>query len=508
MPLSMSEATSTGGRPGLDPISQWVPALVAPVATVASLAFRPDDLFIYLRMVRNILLGSGWGFNPGEAVNAASSAAWLFVLLVLGKLGGVSVFPAQVASAFCFAMGIAGVARLAGLLAGDSRAAWAAGLALAGDAWVGRWLWSGMETGLAVALVAWALALRVNALRGSRQDRVSGLLIALAPLVRPELVVFALAALLVELPAIRRGEWKRPGWDLLMLGVVGGSWVLFALLTWGSVLPSTAVAKGSLGAGNITTISAAVRVLAVIASTQAFAAVAVLLALWRWGREAEGNSERVPGRRDLVRWVGLFALMMVGLYAGRHVNVYTRYVLPLSAALVAVAFAYVVSLSSGPGRWRSGRRREWVWGAVLALTLAGNLVLSSRLVVPKTRDYAHSMEEVVLPLARTLGEITKDDDVVAAPNIGAIGFYSGRRILDLNGLVTPEILPYKREGRILEYLEQKRPEIIVEIEPTPRSLVSRSGRLRTEEIGVYRFEGMFVRGPNPMYLSVYRVLPP
>ncbi len=362
-----------------------------------------------------------------------------------------------------------------------------------------------MEAGLATLVVLAVLVLRCEARRGSRADWLASVLIGFAPLVRPELVLFSGTMLLVELPALRRAGWRRLTGDIISLGVWGLAWCAFSIAVWGSPLPATAIAKGTLGASHITTLAAGGRVFAVLASTQSIAFLLMLSALWAWGRESEGQSERAPGRVHVVRAVALLTLAMVLVYALRHVNVYTRYVLPLGAAIAAVGMARAVSFmrASGPTWFRT------VWIAALGLTLAQNVALSSVFVVPKTRAYARSMNGMVLPLAHWLRESTPKDAIVAVPNIGAIGLYSERRILDLNGLATPELVPFKREGRIGDYLAAHPPAVLIEIEATPRLWhASPPGELPLEELAVHEFDGMFVRGPEPMYWSVYRVRQP
>ncbi|MDQ7008127.1 MAG: hypothetical protein Q9Q40_12940 [Acidobacteriota bacterium] len=476
-----------------------LPALAAVVAALPCLDFQPDDLFIYLRVVDNVLSGRGWGFNPHQNVDVASSGAWLLTLVSLGKVGFGGVRVAQFLSAFFWVVGIICASRLAGCLAGDVRAAWATSLALAADAWTARWLWSGMETGLAVAVVCGAALIRVRAGRGSLVDRLGSLLLAVAPLVRPELALFTFAVVLMEAWRAFRGRESRLAGDLLAGGLVAVAWSVFALRTWGTVLPSTMAAKGSLGAMNIGASEAAARVLVVVASTQLPALLFLPVAAWLWAGEGEARSERAPGRGDLVRVVLLFAVLLLLVYALRHVRVYTRYLLPLTALVVAVGMAGMVAAA----RRLDGVRGNWLWGGVVAATLAGNLVLATTVVVPRTRAYGRSMQTVVFPLARRLAAETPLDAVIATPNIGALGLLSGRRILDLNGLATPEIVPFKREGAIDRYLALHPPEVLVEIAPEP--LRREIPGLALERIGLFRFDGMFVRGPDPMYFTVYRV---
>jgi hypothetical protein len=47
----------------------------------------------------------------------------------------------------------------------------------------------------------------------------------------------------------------------------------------------------------------------------------------------------------------------------------------------------------------------------------------------------------MVDVARWLSEHTEPDDLVAAHDIGAIGYYAERPILDLAGLISPEVIP-------------------------------------------------------------------
>ena len=46
------------------------------------------------------------------------------------------------------------------------------------------------------------------------------------------------------------------------------------------------------------------------------------------------------------------------------------------------------------------------------------------------------------------------------PGIGGIAWTSERRVLDLEGLVTPAAVPYKSAGRRLEFVQRERPDYL------------------------------------------------
>ena len=84
----------------------------------------------------------------------------------------------------------------------------------------------------------------------------------------------------------------------------------------------------------------------------------------------------------------------------------------------------------------------------------------------------NSMRNPQIDLARWLNSNTPDDSLIALHDIGAVGYFSERKVLDLVGLVNPEVTRYyldpqsKRviplsERRIIDYLKEKRPDYLV-----------------------------------------------
>ena len=97
--------------------------------------------------------------------------------------------------------------------------------------------------------------------------------------------------------------------------------------------------------------------------------------------------------------------------------------------------------------------------------------------------------------------------MVAAENIGAIGYVSDRRILDLNGLVSPEVIPYKRDGSVERYLEEHPPDYVIKIDPRPDPWRDGGPRLALTPLLVLDYEHMFLDQAAPLYYTLYRVGP-
>ena len=55
------------------------------------------------------------------------------------------------------------------------------------------------------------------------------------------------------------------------------------------------------------------------------------------------------------------------------------------------------------------------------------------------------LEEEMVAVARWLDANTPPDAVIAVHDIGAVGYYTDRRLLDLAGLISPEVIPFIRD---------------------------------------------------------------
>jgi hypothetical protein len=64
--------------------------------------------------------------------------------------------------------------------------------------------------------------------------------------------------------------------------------------------------------------------------------------------------------------------------------------------------------------------------------------------------------------AHWLAEHTGPNDLLAVHDIGAVGYFARRPLLDLAGLITPEVIPIIRdEAALLEFIKSRRAEYLV-----------------------------------------------
>src|SRR5690606_23308916 len=96
--------------------------------------------------------------------------------------------------------------------------------------------------------------------------------------------------------------------------------------------------------------------------------------------------------------------------------------------------------------------------AVAALIqLAGGAARGAATYAAEVRN----INDLQIRTAQWIAAHTSEDARVATNDIGAIGFFGRRYILDTEGLVSPEAIWPKRMHRHLEFLEASRPDVLV-----------------------------------------------
>jgi hypothetical protein len=141
------------------------------------------------------------------------------------------------------------------------------------------------------------------------------------------------------------------------------------------------------------------------------------------------------------------------LYLLRNVTVVSRYMLLVSPFLVLLAFLYLYGVLV-----RSKLQRFAYAGLIIftALTVVQSQLTYRLVVAPGVEAFESGMNTSLIPIGRWLKEHTRADEGVLSWDIGAVGYYSDRRICDAAGLVTPGLIPYVRSGVELKQIADER----------------------------------------------------
>ncbi len=439
--------------------------------------YLTDDTFIHLQYARHLAHGEGLVFNLGERVYGCTSPLWVALLadgMLLGLDGLTTArvlgFLATLASVGLFLQLLRRTVRTPGLRA-------AATVAWAGHAWMLRWSLSGMETPLAVALTLAGFVAFTEGLQWGARPVRTGTLWALAALTRPE-AVFLLALWGVFLIVDTE---NRSGLRRLVFGAapplgIYGSWLLFARFYFGTFWPQTLSAKSAGAGGLATQLENLWREIKIVGATDGVMAALLIAALLWGGRRLV---PRTRAAQPLVPWAWLIGIP--ALYLARGVPVLSRYLLPLLPILAWLAWRTAEASWLGEARDPARVRRATVVGfALAALSLAQNLAVYRAAVLPQVRTFTAGLESSLVRWGEWLGDHSPPSAVIAAPDIGAIGYFSQRRVLDLAGLVSPRLLPLLERApeedvlSRLEFSRFARPDVVIDRAPRALDLLSRS----------------------------------
>ncbi|GAB4406894.1 MAG: hypothetical protein Kow00123_19640 [Anaerolineales bacterium] len=433
-------------------------AYVGYAAAQGFAGFPLDDGWIHQTYARNLVETGVWAYVPGEVSAGSTSPLWTLIL-ALGYTLGV---PFRAWTAAAGALSLAAVAVVAGRVARrltpcPPLAGWAAALACALEwhlLWAGA---SGMETALFAAL---ALAVLGGALGLAREERLWawlgwGLLGGAAFLTRPEgLLPLGLAG--ACLVVARRADWTRDRRRaaLARYGLAAAGFLALAIpylvFNWkasGTILPNTFYAKQAEYREVAEALPWLVRA-ARVAGVQFVGGMALLVpgmvAAWR----------DIVRRRD---WMGFLPLAWwaatVALYATRLPVTYQhgRYVMPVIPVLLvygAPGTALLVNAAHG----RVGRILSRAVALAACAVFAAFVVVGARAYLADVRIIDSEMVDV----ARWLDASTPPDAVIAVHDIGAVGYFTRRPLVDLAGLVSPEVVPFIRdESRLYDYIRAR-----------------------------------------------------
>jgi hypothetical protein len=494
-------------------IEKWGLGIGLLLATGLMLPLRhylTDDTFIHLQYARHLAHGQGLVFNLGERVYGCTSPLWATLIadgMVLG-FDGLAVakglgFLSTLASVGLFLQLMRRTVHTPGIRA-------AATIAWAGHAWMARWSLSGMETPLAVALaLAGFVAFTEGRQWGSRPVR-TGALWALAALTRPEAVLLLILwGVFLVIDTDSRPGLRRLVFGALPPAVIYGGWLVFSRAYFGTFWPQTLTAKAAGGGGLELGLHNLWRQVRIMGATDGVMVLLLALALVFGGRRMWPSAMRA---QRFLPWT--WVLAVPALYVARGVPVLSRYLLPLMPILAWLAWRaaerwWVGDAEPGGSRARRAGRLAFV---VAALSLALNLAVYQTRVIPHVNDFTAGLRASVITWGEWLRDHTPTDAMVAAPDIGAIGYASERRVLDTAGLVTPPMVPLLEREPLeqvvanLRFASFARPEWILDRGAEPGELLARSPYAAAlVPVGSSRMPSLGIALPGPAVYTLYRV---
>jgi hypothetical protein len=410
----------------------------------AGVGFPLDDAWIHQTYARNLGLRGEWAFLPGVPSAGSTSPLWT-TLLALGYRLGIDPYAwAMACGTLLLAVtGWIGALWIASRDPKLGRLAWAAGALLVVEwhmVWAGA---SGMET----AAQACAIVIVFYALQKHWPPILIGLLVGAGVWIRPDALLLLLPVGWVlgseglgQLRAtVRRGAAMAGGLALLLVPYLG-----FNLMLGGQAWPSTFYAKQAEYAAELgqPLMSRLLEQWGVgLVGVGAILAVGFAASIWM-----DVAGKRWPRLAPAAWWFAFLAAYSLRLPVTYQ---HGRYAMPAIPVLVLLGAETLL---------RAARHAEAKWPRLLSRAWAATaLILAIAFLVRGARAYGQDVAIIqteMVAAAQWIADHTEASDLIAAHDIGAAGYFSGRTLIDLAGLISPEVIPFLRdEARLAEYLD-------------------------------------------------------
>lgn len=411
--------------------------------------FPLDDSWIHQVYARNLAERGEWAFIPGEPSAASTSPLYTVLLAVGYVLNMPYAFWAHLLGALALAITAMLAGRLAErLLSYETFSAFVTGVGIV-LLWHLIWAASaGMETmlfGMFTLVLVWLSWREIDRLSTDSRyllwrGAIFGVAAALATLTRPEGVVLAGIIGLMMLVFRPHGSWR----SVLLWSIGAGigfmifitPYLLLNLSLTGGLLPATSDAKYAQHAP-LLEYDFGVRLLNMIIPIIAGGQFLLLPGIVYYGfwvqRQAKGDPHRWLYLVPLLWAIALIVLYTVRLPASYQ---HGRYVIPALPALGVIGVIGTIVLV----RRVYNRTIPRVLMMTVAISAVFAFIYFGVILGPSVYDNDVAViDEEMVANAQWIEANIPPDELLAVHDIGAVGYFASRPILDMAGLVSPEV---------------------------------------------------------------------
>jgi hypothetical protein len=513
---------------------QLLPVFLLAVAARLLPGERPiDDSYITFRYARNLVQGVGFVYNPGERVLGTTTPLYTLAMAGLSIVFQTKHYPSLAIGLNALADGVACalLVPLGVALSGRRRVGLAAGALYAVAPFSVTFAIGGMETSVVVLLLIATAVLYLH------HQSTWGLTAALAILTRPDALIFlaplGLDYLVRALLAFRQktlqptfGQFIKP---ILIALLVLAPWLVFATLYFGSPIPHSIAAKTAAY---------------FLKPTEGF------VRLLQHYTTPFFEQDTFSGAPALLTFLSLYlVLSLLGiLSAFRHrtqslaITTYPFLYFAVFAIANPLIFRwyltpplpfYFLIILIGLAQVFDGVTRRWSATRLplVAFTLVGLFFFSLSLHEWKlTPDHGPSrpapdmawfkLEQLYTQIGQDLTTRVDSRTVIAAGDIGALGYFSDAKILDTLGLISPQATAYyplRPDQLVITYaisadlIADQQPDYVVFLEVYGRKTLLVDERFLTAytlqqkiDTDIYGSDGMLVYRRNTTSASAHR----
>jgi hypothetical protein len=430
-------------------------------AWISSLWDGQEDAYITYSYAKHIAEGKGFVASVGSKPSLGTTTP-LFTLL-LASLAYVGI-PPHIAGlwigVFCHGL----IAMLLVRLAKEFVNIW---LSLAAGIY-----WSvalaiffrlgGMETPVFILLI---ILLALSELH-SQASKVSALILALLLLCRPDslLILTVILAAWILNSRARRYILR----NLLLMSIIISPWIIYAAQTFGTIIPASLISKLMVQVSGVVNLESFMREYFPFLMLLPFAVIVCFFgAIHLWSESYE--------LRPFLVWIPLYYFSFL---VGEAPDFAWYYVPPLVFVPIIFNRGLMTLIRPVPDAFRFAAMSVAVL-IVTTIWIHANLVSTYGLRIPHP-------QQVHKTFALFLREYSSPQDVIATKEAGMLSYYSDRRVIDLLGLTSPEVLTWSVKQDFEGIILNQKPQFIMIADLDPSHLGYREIKRAPYYMGTYR----------------------
>ena len=406
-------------------LAAWMAAVIAHASVSVNGVrhfYLDDGQMVSMRYARNLVKGDGLVWNPGERVEGYSNPGWVLVMAgvhAAGASGARAALYVKLLSGLCAAAVLWSALRLKRRLGPSTLVGEAVLLlALAMCADVVFWAANGFETTLLTFLLLWLLARVVDETSRGTPSPWTMFVAGVLPIVRSDAHLLTVSVVAVAIACSRPVDRQRAGRAAWLAAILPIAHLTVRLAYYGDALPNTFYLRQSSAAG--VWMDGARYARSFLFDYGILLAVAFAGAAWSRSRThgwllapmAATGMTAIAAGGDMHEHFRVFApaLPIAFVLGTVAVEGWTAPSQPARAAALAVFAAAAIWVGGMVRAWPVDAMRSWrgkPWQGVVI----------GRLIERHSRPQAS----------------------IAAADIGALGYFSGRQTVDLAGRTDPAI---------------------------------------------------------------------
>ena len=401
-----------------------------------------DDSFIHLEFARSLASGHGFAFN-GHVVYGDTAPLWVFLLVGFHRLIPNWLVAGKILTAVGTLFALTGVyafsRRLTAPQPGSRFFSAAMVLLFVLNPYFCYWSFSGMETLTAAGLALWAVVAATSRPLTRKRFLLGCALVGVGPLLRPEMVFFAAILALVLFyrrfqtasrePSSRLSSLAgfAPGLALLTGPTI--AWAIYALHTFGRIVPNTNAAKRTSPGESVI-----LRLINIYSLGFPIIVCGVLAGLIYFVLRFSTLRQKFKDIRQSTLFsagtvFAIWTVIATAFYIVDRTHVQTRYVFVSAVGLAVVVFAALLSLSLRI--YRLALIASLAFAAAISIVSVWPFIRNKDIFVETVRQQSLFFHNQLPP-----------DAPVAGYNIGEIAFFSEHPIVDTGGITRPGAIPY------------------------------------------------------------------